>query len=127
MTRCNSNSSCGLSAPRALRILAFVASAACLLAPALRAQVVATYDFENGNAQNWVSFFNSSTPVSTSAAAYSGSSSLLTTTGSGATGGPSISLNNILVPGAKYTITGYMRLTSGEAPDTANFTMLRSD
>ncbi|HVX56259.1 MAG TPA: carbohydrate binding domain-containing protein, partial [Candidatus Saccharimonadales bacterium] len=98
-----------------------------MLAPAVRAQVIATYDFENGNAQNWLSFYNASNPVSTTAAAYSGSSSLLTTTGPGATGGPSIDLSSTIVPGAKYTITGYLRLTSGEGSGNANFTMLRKD
>jgi endo-1,4-beta-xylanase len=101
---------------------------AVLLASAsLHAQVVATYDFENGNAQGWGSFFNASTPVSTTAAAYSGSSSLLTTTSSSGTGGPSIQLQGVLLPGAKYTITGYLRLTSGEAAANANFTIARSD
>src|SRR5579863_791462 len=97
--------------------------------PAARAgaQVVATYDFEDGTAQGWSSFNGASTPVATTAAAYSGSQSLLTTTGSGGAGGPGITLNTIIQPGAKYTITGYLRLTSGEAATSANFTIARSD
>jgi len=93
----------------------------------LSAQTVATYDFEDGTAQGWTSFFNASTPVATSAAAYSGSNSLLTSTSASGTGGPSISLNSVLLPGAQYTITGWVRLTSGEAASNANFTVKRSD
>ncbi len=58
---------------------------------------------------------------------YSGSYSLLTTTNSSGAGGPSISLNSILLPGAKYTITGYIMLSPSESATTANFTMKRSD
>jgi endo-1,4-beta-xylanase len=91
------------------------------------AQVIATYDFEDGTAQNWTSFNGASTPASTTAAAYSGSHSLLTTTGSSGQGGPSINLGSVLQAGAKYTITGYVRLTSGETATNANFTIRRSD
>lgn len=91
------------------------------------AQVVATYDFEDGTAQGWTSFNGASTPASTTAAAYSGSHSLLTTTGSAGQGGPSINLGSVLQAGAKYTITGYVRLTSGESATNANLTIRRSD
>ena len=93
----------------------------------LYAQTVATYSFEDGTAGGWSSFNGASTPVASNAAAYAGSFSLLTTTGSGGTGGPSISMNGVLVPGAKYTITGYVMLTSGEAATNADFTIKRSD
>ncbi|HKR28533.1 MAG TPA: carbohydrate binding domain-containing protein, partial [Acidobacteriaceae bacterium] len=90
------------------------------------AQVIQTYDFESG-AQGWSSFNGASTPVSTTASAYSGTHSLLTTTGSGGAGGPSIPLTSVLQIGAKYTITGWVMLTPGEAAANANFTMKRSD
>lgn len=93
----------------------------------LSAQTVATYSFEDGTADGWASFNGASTPVATNAAAFAGSYSLLTTTGSGGAGGPSISLNGILQPGAKYTITGYLELANGESPSDANFTIKRSD
>ena len=105
--------------------LVFLAFA--LLPLQLRAQTVATYDFEDGTAEGWISFFGASAPVATNAAAYSGSNSLLTSTSSSGTGGPSISLSSVLLPGAQYTITGWVRLTSGEAASNANFTMRRSD
>lgn len=93
----------------------------------LRAQTVATYDFEDGTADGWTSFFNASTPVATTAAAYTGSNSLLTSTSASGTGGPSISLSSVLLPGAQYTITGWVRLTSGETASSANFTVRRTD
>lgn len=93
----------------------------------LGAQTVATYDFEDGTADGWISFFGASTPVATTAEAYTGSNSLLTSTSATGTGGPSISLSSVLLPGAQYTITGWVRLTSGETATSANFTMKRTD
>jgi endo-1,4-beta-xylanase len=100
---------------------------ALLGASRLGAQTVATYSFEDGTADGWTSFYGSSTPVATTAAAYSGSYSLLTSTSSTGTGGPSISLSSLLLPGAQYMITGYVRLTSGETATNANFTIARND
>ena len=93
----------------------------------LHAQTVATYGFEDGTADGWSSFNGASTPIATNATAFAGSESLLTTTGSGGAGGPSISLNGVLLAGAKYTITGYVKLTSGESAANADFTIKRSD
>ena len=89
------------------------------------AQVVATYDFE-GSTQGWTGF-NGATVADSSAAAYTGSDSLLTTTGSSGQGGPSITVTGLLLPGAKYQITGWVMLSSGETSTSANFTMKRSD
>lgn len=98
-----------------------------LCASQLGAQTVATYDFEDGTTEGWSSFNGASAPVNSTAEAYTGTHSLLTTTGSGGQGGPSIPMSSILLPGAKYTITGWVRLTSGESASNANFTMRRSD
>ncbi len=104
-----------------------IAVLALLCAGSLSAQTVATYGFEDGTAGGWTSFNGASTPVATNAAAHTGSYSLLTTTSSGGAGGPSISLNTVLVPGAQYTITGYLMLTSSEISGNANFTIKRND
>src|SRR5215472_7589184 len=89
------------------------------------AQTIATYDFEDGTIQGWGSFNNATTPVNSTAAAFSGSHSLLTTTNpSGTSSGPSIVLKG-LIPGATYQITGQLMLTSGEAAVAANFTVQR--
>jgi endo-1,4-beta-xylanase len=90
------------------------------------AQVVAQYGFEDGTAQGWTSFNGAGTPVNSTAAAHTGTASLLTATNSGGTGGPGIRLTN-LVPGASYQITGYILLTSGEAATAANLTIQRTD
>jgi endo-1,4-beta-xylanase len=91
------------------------------------AQVAAQYDFEDGSADGWFSFNNASAPANSTAAAFTGTHSLLTTTNStGASSGPGIVLTG-LVPGATYTITGQIMLTTGEAATAANFTVDRSD
>jgi len=104
-----------------------VAALALLSGNRMCAQTVATYNFEDGTADGWTSFYGASTPVATTAAAYSGSYSLLTTTSSTGTGGPSLSLNSVLLAGATYTITGYIQLTPNESPANANFSIKRSD
>src|SRR5690242_6869378 len=89
---------------------------------------VATYDFEDGTTQGWGSFNNATSPVNSTAAAASGTHSLLTTTNpSGSSSGPSIVLSG-LIPGATYQITGQVMLadTAGGAT-AANFTVDRSD
>jgi endo-1,4-beta-xylanase len=89
------------------------------------AQVVGQYDFETG-AQGWTAFYGATVSVST-AAAESGTHSLLTTTSATGTGGPSLTVTGLLLPGAKYTITGWVMLTPGETATDANFTIARSD
>jgi endo-1,4-beta-xylanase len=99
-----------------------------LLSPSSAAgQTVATYDFEDGTAQGWTSFNGASTPANSTDQAESGTQSLLTTTNSSGAGGPSVNLTTVLLPGATYTITGWVRLTSGEGSSTANFTIRRTD
>ena len=93
----------------------------------LGAQTVKTYSFEDGTADGWTSFNGAITPTATNAAADDGTFSLLTTTGSGGQGGPSVNVGNVLQAGAKYTITGFVKLTPGETPTNANFTIKRTD
>lgn len=114
--------------------LTFCMIAVCMLGlayslyPSLAAaQVVATYDFEDGTAQGWTSFNGATAPANSTAAAQSGTHSLSTTTGSTGQGGPSINATTLLQPGAKYTITGWVMLTSGEVATNANFTVKRTD
>ena len=113
---------------RSARLFCSISLLAVFFAVHVDAQVVATYSFEDGGADGWSSFNGASTPVATSAAAEAGSFSLLTTTNSsGSSSGPSLSLNSTLLAGAKYTISGFVRLTPGETATTANFTIRRSD
>ena len=111
--------------------LSLICGASCLLllliARPATAQIAAQYDFEDGSAGGWFSFNNASAPVNSTAAAFTGTHSLLTTTNSsGASSGPGIMLTN-LVPGATYQITGHIMLTTGESATAANFTVDRND
>ena len=117
----------GLSIGLIARAALLTVTIAMLGSGYLRAQTVATYNFEDNTADGWGSFYGASTPVATNAAAYAGSYSLLTTTASAGHGGPSISLNSVLLPGAQYTITGWVKLASGATSANANFTIARSD
>jgi len=116
-----------LSRNRVTHVLCVIFAFALLFAGQLSAQTVATYSFEDGTADGWTSFNGASTPVATNAAADTGSFSLLTTTGSGGAGGPSILMTGTLLPGATYTITGFLQLTPGESATNANFTIKRTD
>lgn len=113
--------------------MAFLLLASMLMQPA-GAQQVAQYTFEDGTADGWTSFFDASAPTYSTTATVApdpdgGTGSLLTTvnyTSSGGGGGPALQINN-LIPGATYTITGYVMLTSGEAASDTNFTVQRQD
>ncbi len=94
----------------------------------LQAQTtVATYGFEDNAPDGWTSFNGAANPVSTTLAAYAGSHSLLTTTGATGSGGPALNASSLLLAGAKYTITGWVRLANGEPAGNANFTIQRTD
>ena len=93
----------------------------------VEAQTVATYSFEDGGADGWTSFNGATAPVATNLTAYAGTYSLATTTGASGQGGPSLVVTPLLQAGAEYTITGWVKLASGEAASDANFTVRRSD
>ena len=95
--------------------------------PTANAQVVAQYDFEDGTTQGWGAFCGA-TVVNTTAAAESGTHSLLVSGRTQNCAGPSINLVSLLLPGATYQITGWVELTSGETgTDQANFTIQQVD
>ena len=108
-------------------MLAGALLSAFLWAVPLGAQTVATYSFEDGTPTDGPRSSTRPRRWPSNAAAYAGSYSLLTTTSSSGTGGPSLSLTGVLQPGATFTITGYVMLTNGESAATANFTVRRSD
>lgn len=93
-------------------------------------QQIAQYTFADGTADGWTAFYDAAQPVYSAAATEDpGTGSLLTTvnyTSSGGGGGPALQINNLL-PGATYTITGYVMLTPGEAASDANFSVQRQD
>ncbi len=109
-------------------VLTLVAASVLSHSPYAAAQIVLQDDFENGTTQGWVSFNGASAPTNSTADAQSGTHSLLTSTNSsGSSSGPSLNVTSLLLPGAKYTITGWVKLTSGEVASNANFTIMRSD
>lgn len=114
-------------ARRIAHLAAFTFALLLIAATPARTQTVASWSFEDGTADGWTSFFNATTPTATTAAAYSGTYSLETTTSSTGTGGPSISLNGIVQPGGKYSITAWVKLASGESASNADFTIKRTD
>jgi len=121
-----------LSSGRVVRFMMLATALILLGAGNLKASqslpaVVATYDFEDNTAGGWGSFYGASTPAATNAAAYTGTYSLLTSTSSTGTGGPSINLSTVLQPGATYTITGWVKLASGATSANANFSAVRVD
>ncbi|HVS77124.1 MAG TPA: endo-1,4-beta-xylanase [Steroidobacteraceae bacterium] len=126
------------------RILAVAGAALALIAslsarPAAAQQLpqqVAQYTFEDGTADGWTSFYSASAPTYSTAATAAadpdgGAGSLLTTvnyTSSGGGGGPALNLASLnLLPGATYSITGYVMLAPGETASDANFTVQRQD
>jgi endo-1,4-beta-xylanase len=127
--RPNKSLSIGLIA----RVALLIVTIAMLGSGYLRAQTVATYNFDDGTADGWVSFYGASTPVASTAATYTGSYSLLTATApttdssGNAHGGPSINLSSLLLPGATYTITGWVQLAAGNSSGNANFSMVQVD
>ena len=115
---------------RSSSLLAALLYIALMLPLPAAAQQVAQYTFADGTTDGWTSFFDASAPVYSAAATEDpGTGSLLTTvnyTSSGGGGGPALQLTG-LVPGATYTITGFVMLTSGEAASDANLTVQRQD
>ena len=120
-----------------IAVTALALSAFLLVRPAGAQQLpqqIAQYTFEDGTADGWTPFFDASAPTYSTAATAAadpdgGKGSLLTTvnyTSSGGGGGPALQLTG-LIPGATYTITGYLMLTSGEAASEANLTIQRQD
>ena len=110
---------------------AILVFAGCLIRPAYAQQVV-QYTWANGTTDGWTSFNNASAPVVSTAAASvaaqpdGGDHSLLTTTNSSGGGGPGVVLSG-LTPGATYSITGYVMLTSAETATDADFTVQSQD
>jgi len=114
------------SRPRCWTLWVSIAVFAFLVVRSADAQVVATYTFESGT-QGWTGFNGANVTGTSTVSDVAGTQSLVTTTNSGGAGGPSIAVTGLLLPGATYTITGFVMLSSGEAATNANFTMKRSD
>lgn len=107
--------------------VAIVFSIASLLSTAASAQVVAQYDFEDGTTQGWTGFCGA-TLTNTTAAAESGTHSVLASGRNSGCAGPSLDVTSLLLPGATYQISGWVELTSSNVnTDQANFTIKQVD
>jgi endo-1,4-beta-xylanase len=122
-----------LSVNRAVRVLCAAAVLALFFAPRANAQVVATYDFEDGTNQGWVPFgsptlTNTVLPMGSPADPDGGTHALLVTNRTSGFMGPSIDLINAsslqgkLLPGATYQVSAYVLLPQGTA-DTPTATI----
>jgi endo-1,4-beta-xylanase len=107
--------------------IASIATLVLLASSRVSAQTILNSDFEDGTLQGWGSFCGATVANST-AAAESGTHSLLVSGRTQNCAGPSIQLSSLLLPLATYQITGWVQLTSAEAgPDQANFTIQQVD
>jgi endo-1,4-beta-xylanase len=113
-------------APSYFLEFAFMLFVAASILP-VSAQTILQSDFEDGTTQGWGSFCGA-TVANTTAAAESGTHSLLVTGRTQNCAGPSIQLSSLLLPQATYQITGWVRLTDVETgTDQANFTVDQTD
>ena len=95
-----------------------------LCAAAAQAQVVQS-TWEDGTAQGWGPFGNVTLTNST-AAAHTGSRSLLTTGRTATYMGPSLNLTGKLVPNATYQVSAWARLPAGTAATQVKLSMQRT-
>jgi endo-1,4-beta-xylanase len=82
-------------------------------------------DFEDGTLQGWIPR-GPVTLTNTTAAAFNGTHSLLTTGRTAGFNGPSLNLTGQLAQGATYSISVAVRLVAGQAPTTIRMTMQRT-
>jgi endo-1,4-beta-xylanase len=82
-------------------------------------------DFEDGTTQGWFPF-GSPTVANSTAAAFTGTHSLLTTGRTATFMGPGLSLTGQLSAGANYHVSVAARLTAGESPTTLQVTVMRT-
>lgn len=96
----------------------------CGLFP-LFGQTVVNDGFEDGTLQGWGPF-GSVTLTNSTAAAHSGTHSLLTTNRTAGFMGPSLNVLPLLTPGATYQVTAWVRLVGGTPATQLNITVKRT-
>jgi endo-1,4-beta-xylanase len=83
-------------------------------------------DFEDGTVQGWIPRGSSVVLTNTTDAAHTGTHSLKTTGRTAGFNGPSLNVLGKLSKGSTYGITVWVRLVSGQLPDTLKVTMQRT-
>jgi endo-1,4-beta-xylanase len=96
-----------------------------LAAPAA-AQTVLQHGWEDGTLQGWTPFGGGVVLTNSTAAANSGSHSLLTTGRTAGFNGTSLEAGTLLAPGTNYQFTAFVRLAPGESPTQVRMTMRRT-
>ena len=94
-------------------------------AAAAAAQTVVQHGWEDGTLQGWAPFGGGVVLTNSTAAANSGSRSLLTTGRTAGFNGPSLEVGAVLAPGTNYQFTAFVRLAPGEAATEVRMTMRR--
>ena len=90
------------------------------------AQTVVQHGWEDGTLQGWTPFGGGVVLTNSTAAANSGSRSLLTTGRTAGFNGPSLEVGDLLAPGTNYQFTAFVRLAPGESATQVRMTMRRT-
>ena len=90
------------------------------------AQPVVQHGWEDGTLQGWTPFGGGVLLTNSTAAANSGSRSLLTTGRTAGFNGPSLEVGTLLAPGTTYQFTAFVRLAPGESATQVRMTMRRT-
>lgn len=96
------------------------------LAPTASAQTVVQHGWEDGSLQGWAPFGGGVVLTNSTAAARSGTHSLLTTGRTAGFNGPSLNTLPLLSAGTVYQFTASVRLVSGEPSTQVRMTMRRT-
>ncbi|MDQ8204140.1 endo-1,4-beta-xylanase [Pelagicoccus sp. SDUM812003] len=112
-----------LSKPRTR--LASLLLASSLIAAGASAQVTSN-GFEDGSTQGWGPR-GTVTVVNTTADAYTGTNSLLTSGSTATWNGPSRDVTSLLLPDETYQISAWVKMAAGQAPADLKFTVQRNE
>jgi endo-1,4-beta-xylanase len=112
--------------PALFRTLLILGSLLLCLADPATSQTVIQHGWEDGTLQGWGPFGGGVVLTNTTAAANTGTRSLLTTGRTAGFNGPSLQLSTALTPGTVYQFTAFVRLAPGEAATQVRMTMQRT-
>jgi len=106
-------------------VLSLLGAASSPLALAQSTTIIQN-DFEDGSVQGWIPRGSSVVLTNTTEAAHGGTHSLKTTGRTAGFNGPSLNVLGKLSKGSTYQVTVWVRLVSGQLPDTLKITMQRT-
>jgi endo-1,4-beta-xylanase len=106
--------------------LVLVWSLTLAFVPCAAAQTVVQHGWEDGTLQGWAPFGGGVVLTNSTAAANTGSRSLLTTGRTAGFNGPSLEVGALLTPATIYQFTAFVRLAPGESATQVRMTMRRT-